>query len=227
MRTRRGFTLVELLLTVAVVGILLALLLPAVNSARAAARRTQCASNLRQVGLAIGSYTDVHHGRWPESTHTSEPDPVTGKFTRAWIVSVAPYLEDVDAVRICPDDSTGSQRQLARLNSYALNGYLTREARPPFDNRKKLRESSKTIVAFELATVKGVDAYTDHLHSFNWFSKSNIRKALVYTAIRNEVQVDRHDGGAHYLYADGHVSWIADEQIARWAHDAVNFALPR
>jgi len=81
---RRAFTLIELLVVIAIIGVLIALLLPAVQSAREAARRAQCVSNLKQMGLAMYNY---------ESSLSSLPPGIKGSIWGTWLVFILPYVE--------------------------------------------------------------------------------------------------------------------------------------
>jgi prepilin-type N-terminal cleavage/methylation domain-containing protein len=88
-----GFTLVELLVVIAIIGILVALLLPAIQAAREAARRSQCSNNLKNIGLALANYTDVNK-RLPPGTALvmgyGEVNPGTG----TWVLRILPYIEE-------------------------------------------------------------------------------------------------------------------------------------
>jgi prepilin-type N-terminal cleavage/methylation domain-containing protein len=85
-----GFTLIELLVTIAIIAALIALLLPAIQQARAAARRTHCQSNLRQVGIAIHTFYDVNTSIPP---YNGPIGLASTTMTGSWFVALMPYLE--------------------------------------------------------------------------------------------------------------------------------------
>ena len=100
-RKHQGFTLVELLVVIAIIGVLVALLLPAVQAAREAARRTQCINNLKQIGLAMHMYHDVRHEIVPSRLPCHHA---------TWAALLWPYLEQANiAERWLPDKSFYAQ----------------------------------------------------------------------------------------------------------------------
>src|SRR5437762_9479117 len=86
----RGFTLVELLVVIAIIGVLVALLLPAVQTARESARRTQCNNNLKQIGLAIHNFEGAY-GTFPAAATRVEID--TWMHGPTWWIYTMPYME--------------------------------------------------------------------------------------------------------------------------------------
>jgi len=116
---RRAFTLIELLVVIAIIAILVALLLPAVQQAREAARRSSCQNNLKQIGLALHNYHDVHN-RFPGAAmgHSlTQADIITFS---PWI-SLAPFLEQGNSLSVFNfTQNAGSGTNIAAVSAISF-----------------------------------------------------------------------------------------------------------
>ncbi len=96
MQTRRGFTLIELLVVIAIIGVLVAILLPAVQQAREAARNSQCTNNIKQMGIAFHNYYETH-SRFPISQSWHKLGPKYA-IAACWARSLLPYVDQGNAI---------------------------------------------------------------------------------------------------------------------------------
>jgi prepilin-type N-terminal cleavage/methylation domain-containing protein/prepilin-type processing-associated H-X9-DG protein len=126
MRRQSAFTLVELLVVIAVISILAALLMPALSHARVAARQAQCGTNLRQVNLAIRLYADEHSDALPALAQTHPYPNGVGAYYKQLVkgyLGLSGLASPRETVFTCPSDLTVRRQVRNAFASFVFNGY--------------------------------------------------------------------------------------------------------
>ncbi|MEM9828041.1 MAG: DUF1559 domain-containing protein [Planctomycetota bacterium] len=132
---RRGFTLIELLVVIGIIGVLVGILLPAVQSARAAARRMQCANNMKQIGLGVQNYHSVFRSVPTTTTGPDNDAGGCGSGFYSWLARILPHVEQQPLY-----DSINFEVSLSDHCNYSTSSdYLDYSIRPEHPNAKAAR----------------------------------------------------------------------------------------
>ncbi len=156
-RVRPAFTLVELLVVIAIIGILIALLLPAVQAAREAARRTQCTNRLRQIGLAMHNYHDIH---------LRFPLPGMLENRLGWTYSILPHIEQemlfdqIDCAELHHEHPNRREAASIRISTYMCPSASSSEDRSGYASERWEGQASFTVHYFGILGPRGTNPVT-------------------------------------------------------------------
>lgn len=218
---RKGFTLIELLVVIAIIAILAAILFPVFAKVREKARQTSCASNEKQVGLAILQYVQDYDEKYPcgnvVNTTTTTP------FGEGWAGQVQTYVKSTGLFK-CPDDSTSvfGTNPTRYPESYAFNANMAGVS------NAQATSPTNTVLAFEVSGGYMVtDAgYVDFISpSGVGIGDTNYDQGYVNTqtgllgspslrGINTSPLLGRHTDGSNFLAADGHVKYLRGTKVS-------------
>jgi prepilin-type N-terminal cleavage/methylation domain-containing protein/prepilin-type processing-associated H-X9-DG protein len=213
--TSRAFTLIELLIVVAIIALLAAILFPVFSRARESARRVSCMSNLKQIALANQQYINDYDGvtmRWRRGTAgRSAPE------------LLEPYLKNIQ-VFVCPSAGKWTDAGKKYGYGYALNisalasngsasNPVNCSAAPtdppaacdlfPYSHENQLN-TTRTMLCLDTTTTGTAE---------NWIDMGYYTKRLPESETTGRAVSDRHLGGANIAYYDGHVKWIPFSKV--------------
>ena len=227
-----GFTLVELLVVITIIGILVALLLPAVQAAREAARRTSCTDNLKQMGLAMHTYLAANGEYFPPGS--------PGALRPGLFSYLLPYLEQVQLFKQLNLNADTSSEPAALLN-FSVSVYFC----PSFGGQRVVVNAAESYQDGALVTYQGVGgavvpnapvfhaSYGDVPYNgiFGWAmtrTASQVTDGMSNTlAIGEFVQIDRDPKSVYGVYPGNVRAWIlgANDVDASYAFKVVQYPI--
>lgn len=237
---REAFTLVELLVVIAIIGILIALLLPAVQAAREAARRMQCTNNLKQWGLAIHNFSDTQRGLPPACIpgEMNNPDPERWNRATVWPL-LYPYIEQT---ALYEQYSNADYDGRKGFNVRFSNKWWWNEANDPGGLSDTLRTQHSSVPAMACPSRRAPGKFADSGNKTDESASSNSSGpqgdyaiAVYYEETESNGTVWWHMGGnsrqnqcqkgplrqATITGADGN-TWRPQDQMSRWSDGTSN-----
>ena len=232
-RKETGFTLVELLVVIAIIGILAALLLPTLSIAKARAQRSQCVSNLHQIGVALQGFLANNHG-YPTYFATADSD-----YSGLWFAQLMRGGFDVSTPKTnylltgvwhCPSARWNIHKSPAAISfSYGYNVFGVLETVPGTDalglqgHYNPIYHRFTAIAESEVAVPSDMMAVGESFTSSAYFTRGHLAN---YEKMGNASS--RHQGEANVLFCDGHVESptlkflfedTSDAALSRWNRD--------
>jgi prepilin-type N-terminal cleavage/methylation domain-containing protein/prepilin-type processing-associated H-X9-DG protein len=235
----RGFTLIEILVVIAILGILASILLPVFEQAREKARTASCQSNLKQIGLAFAQYMQDYDSTYPRLRAcyppTGEGNGTTpdggASFYYGWAsFALDPYIKSIQ-IFWCPSivyDQENDPSGYA-FTSYFYNAWLSTTSSASLTNLATGSEPSRkeSTLAFPANTILSGDGVarnyaTAPIKQDGFFgSGASFANGAGTTAWRTGVgwlsgnywSNQRHLSGCNYLFADGHVKWLLPDNV--------------
>ncbi len=204
MVSRRAFTLVELLVVVAVIGLLISIVVPSMSKARGSAKRAVCASNLRQVGIALRAYLGSNNDRMPYASYMPSISPFPLEDPNAtYIAEVLKHdTSEQDKVFKCPNDVTPNDRPEPNINktyfesersSYEYRGAL------PWGPDGSRRLAGRTVEEYVQAQRAEHADHPEH-------PITPVSSVWIFRDFTNFHASAGTPGARRYLYIDGRVT---------------------
>ena len=231
-RYHKGFTLIELMVVIAIIAVLAGLLLPALAKSKSKAIQINCLSNMKQMGVGLLLYSEDFNGQLPGNFHhNTDPD-----FT--WTDALSPYLGEVDSIRLCGADPRKKEKHDLNGTSYIMNDHLTTplfnafgEMVEPAIRLDQLKDPSATVLFFEASDQLAVSAISSACvacsRSWNLGGWKNVIKDIQPDRHRSGPSTeDRSNGKANYLFADGHVQLVDARIVKSMIEAGLNPAKP-